>query len=57
MGSFSCSNTDEIIKKANRALKLIMRNEYSNFEEAQDRLNILSFSESVFLEKAKLMKV
>ena len=28
---------------------------YSNLEEAQNRLNMLSFSESVFLQKAKVM--
>ena len=38
-----------------RACKLILRNEYSNLEEAQNRLNMLSFSESVFLQKAKVM--
>ena len=34
---------------------LILRNEYSNLEEAQNRLNMLSFSVSVFLQKAKVM--
>ena len=33
----------------------MLRNEYSNLEEAQNRLNMLSFSESVFLQKAKVM--
>ena len=34
---------------------LILSNEYSNLEEAQNRLNMLSFSVSVFLQKAKVM--
>ena len=54
-GSSTCSNTDKITKLQRRACKLILRNEYSNLEEAQNRLNMLSFSESVFLQKAKVM--
>ena len=54
-GSSTYSNTDKIIKLQRRACELILRNEYSNLEEAQDRLNMLSFSESVFLQKAKVM--
>ena len=38
-----------------RAYKRILRNEYINLEEARDRLKILSFNESVFLQKAKVM--
>ena len=34
---------------------LTLRNEYSNLDEAQNRLNMLSFSASVFLQKAKVM--
>ena len=47
--------TDKITKLQRRACKLILRNECSNLEEAQNRLNMLSFSESVFLQKAKVM--
>ena len=54
-GAHFHSNTDKITKLQQRACKLILRNEYSNFGEAQDRLNMLSFSESVFLQKAKVM--
>ena len=54
-GSSTCSYTDKITKLQRRACKLILRNEYSNLEEAQNCLNMLSFSESVFLQKAKLM--
>ena len=54
-GSSTCSNTDKITKLQRRACKLTLRNEYSNLEEAQNRLNMLSFSESVFLQKAKVM--
>ena len=54
-GSSTCSNTDKITKLQRKACKLILRNEYSNLEEAQNRLNMLSFSESVFLQKAKVM--
>ena len=54
-GSSTCSNTDKITKLQRRACKLILRNEYSSLEEAQNRLNMLSFSESVFLQKAKVI--
>ena len=54
-GSSTCSNTDKITKLQRRARKLILRNGYSNLEEAQNHLNMLSFSESVFLQKAKVM--
>ena len=53
-GSSTYSYTDEIAKLQRRACKLILRNEYSNLE-AQNRLNMLLFSESVFLQKAKVM--
>ena len=49
-GSSTCSYTDKITKLHRRACKLILRNEYSNLEGAQDRINMLSFSESVFLQ-------
>ena len=38
-----------------RACKLILRREYTDLEEALDRLKILSFYESVFLYKATLV--
>ena len=44
-----------LISISRRACKLILRTEYSNLEEAPDRLKLLSFSESVFLQKARLM--
>ena len=43
----------KITKLQRMVCKLMLRNEYSNLEEAQDRLNMLSFSESVFYRKQK----
>ena len=54
-GSSTCSNTDKITKLQRRACKHILIIEYSNLEEAKNRLNMVSFSESVFLQKAKVM--
>ena len=38
-----------------RACKIIIGNEYTNFESAKTTLNIQSFEESVFLNKAKIV--
>ena len=38
-----------------RACKIIIGNEYTNFESAKATLNIQSFEESVFLNKAKIV--
>ena len=42
-------------KLQRRACKLILLSEYTHLEEACNRLNIISFDESVFLNKAKIM--
>ncbi|MCG7869794.1 MAG: hypothetical protein JAY74_25915 [Candidatus Thiodiazotropha taylori] len=54
-GNSTCFNINKITKLQRRACKLILRNEYLTLEEARDRLKILSFTESVFLQKAKVM--
>ena len=53
--SLTCSYTGKMTKLQQRACKLILRNVYSNLEKAQDRLNMLLLSESVLLQKAKVM--
>ena len=55
MGNFNELYINKITKLQRRACKSILRNEYTNLEEARDRLKILSFNESVFLQKAKVM--
>ena len=37
-----------------RTLKLLLRNEYDDFESAKSTLKLLSFEQSVFLSKAKI---
>lgn len=54
-GNSTSCNINKITKLQRRACKSILRNEYTNLEEARDRLKILSFNESVFLQKAKVM--
>ena len=54
-GNSTSYNINKITKLQRRACKNILRNEYTNLEEARDRLKILSFNESVFLQKAKVM--
>ena len=44
-----------MIKLQRRACTLILMSEYTHLEEACNRLKILSFDESVFLNKAKIM--
>ena len=51
----SNSNINKINKLQRRACKLILSQEYSGLEESLKRLNILSFDQSVFLNKAKIM--
>ena len=52
-GSSTCSNTDKITKLQRRACKLILRNEYSYLEEAQNRLNCCHFLRVCFYRKQK----
>ena len=54
-GNSTGYNIIKITKLQRRACKSILRNEYTNLEEARDRLKILSFNESVFLQKANVM--
>ena len=51
----SNSNINKINKLQRRACKLILSQEYSGLEESLKRPNILSFDQSVFLNKAKIM--
>ena len=48
-GSSTCTNTDKITKLLRRACKFVLISEYSNLG-VKDRLNMLSFSESVSTE-------
>lgn len=48
-------NINKISKLQRRACKLILSHEYTEFQEALERLDILSFDQSVFLNKAKIM--
>ncbi|MEW8547445.1 MAG: reverse transcriptase family protein [Candidatus Thiodiazotropha sp.] len=54
-GNSSNINLSKITKLQRRACKIILGSEYTNLEEARARLKILSFDESVFLQKAKTM--
>ena len=48
-------NINRITKLQRRSCNLILRQEYNGLSEALERLNILSFDQSIFLSKAKLM--
>ncbi|MCU7800226.1 MAG: hypothetical protein KZQ70_08805 [gamma proteobacterium symbiont of Lucinoma myriamae] len=54
-GNSSNFNVSKITKLQRRACKIILGNEYTSLEEARTRLKILSFDESVFIQKAKVM--
>ena len=54
-GNSTKNNINKINKLQRRACKLILDKEYTCLEEARNRLKILSFDESVFLQKAKTM--
>ena len=51
----SSRNINKISKLQRRACKLILAHDYSDIQEALERLNILSFDQIIFLNKAKLM--
>ena len=51
----SSGNINKITKLQRRACKLILSQDYTDIQEALKRLNILSFDQSIFLNKAKLM--
>ena len=48
-------NIHKISRLQRRACKLILGNEYNSLLEAFERLKILSFDQSIFLSKAKMM--
>lgn len=54
-GNSSNYNMSKIVKLQKRACKIILGNEYSSFEDAKSRLSILSFEQSMFVNKAKIM--
>ena len=54
-GNDSNFNVARITKLQSGACKIILGNEYYNFETAKSSLNMLSFEQSVFLNKAKIM--
>ena len=54
-GNSTNLNIKKMTKLQRRACKLILRSEYRHLDEACDHLKILSFNESVFLNKAKMM--
>ena len=51
----SSGNINKISKLQRRACKLILAQDYTDIQEALERLNILSFDQIFFLNKAKLM--
>ena len=54
-GNASNFNVVRITRLQQRACKIILGNEYIDFESAKSSLKILSFEQSVFLNKAKVM--
>ena len=48
-------NLSRVTKLQKRAVKIILENEYLDFENAKLRLNRLSFEQSVFVNKVKIM--
>ena len=57
-GNSSNYNLSRVTKLQKRTFQIILENEYLDFENAKMRLNILSFEQSVFVNKAKsLFKV
>ena len=51
----SSGNINKISKSQRRACKLLLAEDYTDIQEALDRLNILYFDQIIFLNKAKLM--
>ena len=54
-GNSSNNNVTKITKLQKRAFKTILGHEYTYFEGAKTVLNVQSFEESLFLNKAKIM--
>ena len=55
LSNTSSGNINKISKLQRRACKLILAQDYTDIQEALERLNILSFDQIIFLNKAKLM--
>ena len=51
----SNANINKVTKLQRRACKIILGHEYSDLNEALEKLKMLSFDQSVFLSKAKMM--
>ena len=54
-GNSSNYNVSKITKLQRRACKVILENQYENLESAMKKLNMLSFDQNVFVNKAKTM--
>ena len=54
-GHSSNYNVSKITKLQRRACKVILENQYENLESAMKKLNMLSFDQNVFVNKAKTM--
>ena len=54
-GNSSNYNVSKITKLQRRACKVILENQYENLESAMKKLNLLSFDQNVFVNKAKMM--
>ena len=54
-GHSSNYNVSKITKLQRRACKVILENQYENLESAIKKLNMLSFDQNVFVNKAKTM--
>ena len=54
-GNSTNFNTYKIEKLQRRACKLILANDYTTLENARKQLHILSFEETMFIHKAKIM--
>ena len=54
-GNSTNSNVSRLTKLQRRVCKIILENEYEDLDSAQKRLNILSFDQNVFVNKAKTM--
>ena len=54
-GNSTNSNVYRLTKLQRRVCKIILENEYEDLDSAQKRLNILSFDQNVFVNKAKTM--
>ena len=54
-GNSSNNNVSRITRLQKRACRLILQDEYTDFDNAKSTLKMLAFEESVFLNKAKMM--